>query len=137
MTNLVAAFHDNKIHEFERILRTNRATIMDDPFIAAHIEEVLRNIRTQVLIKTVRPYTRIRIASIGLELNIPEKEVEQLLVSLILDGQLAGHVDQIQGILELENVDMRGDKKLYEALQKWSDSLLTVQEGLAAKVGAS
>ncbi|KAL5565691.1 hypothetical protein UlMin_028855, partial [Ulmus minor] len=28
------------------------------------------------------------------ELNVPEKDVEQLLVSLILDNQIDGHIDQ-------------------------------------------
>ena len=36
-------------------------TIMEDLFIREHIEDLLRNIRTQVLIKLIRPYTRVRI----------------------------------------------------------------------------
>lgn len=38
-----------------------RPTIMEDQFIREHIEELLRNIRQQVLIKLIRPYTRVRI----------------------------------------------------------------------------
>jgi COP9 signalosome complex subunit 2 len=38
MTNLVAAYQNNDINEFERILKANRTTIMDDPFIKEHIE---------------------------------------------------------------------------------------------------
>lgn len=38
---------------------------MEDPFIREHIEELLRNIRTQVLIKLIRPYTRVRITFIA------------------------------------------------------------------------
>ena len=34
---------------------------MEDQFIREHIEELLRNIRQQVLIKLIRPYTRVRI----------------------------------------------------------------------------
>ena len=49
MTNLVSAYQNNDINEFERILKQNRQTIMDDPFIREHIEDLLRNIRTQVL----------------------------------------------------------------------------------------
>jgi COP9 signalosome complex subunit 2 len=32
-----------------------------DPFILEHIEDLLRNIRTQALIKLIKPYTRIKI----------------------------------------------------------------------------
>lgn len=47
--------------------------------------DLLRNIRTQVLIKLIKPYTRIHIPFISKELNIDANEVESLLVSCILD----------------------------------------------------
>jgi hypothetical protein len=48
MTSLVEAYQANNIMEFERILRTNRQTFMEDPFINQYIEDLLRKIRTQV-----------------------------------------------------------------------------------------
>ena len=45
-------------------------------------------VRTQVLLKVITPYTRISIAFIATELNIPPADVEHLLVALILDGQV-------------------------------------------------
>jgi COP9 signalosome complex subunit 2 len=105
MTNLVSAYQNNDINEFEKILKENRTNIMYDPFIREHIEgtsfagktaemwdinvfipaDLLRNIRTQVLIKLIKPYTRIHIPFISKELNIDANEVESLLVSCILD----------------------------------------------------
>lgn len=102
MTNLVTAYQNNDINEFEYILKQNRQNIMDDPFIREHIEgntmkstlstislgcfsDLLRNIRTQVLIKLIKPYTRIQIPFISTELNIDVQEVESLLVACILD----------------------------------------------------
>ena len=58
MTDLVAAYQRNDIAEFERILRGNRATIMDDAFIRNYIEDLLRNIRTQVWHPRARPCPR-------------------------------------------------------------------------------
>ena len=51
LINLYFNFHiqNNDINEFEKILKQNRQTIMDDPFIREHIEDLLRNIRTQVI----------------------------------------------------------------------------------------
>ena len=37
MTNLVSAYQNNDINDFEKILKQNRETIMDDPFIREHI----------------------------------------------------------------------------------------------------
>lgn len=38
MTNLVVAYQNNDINEFESILRTNRNNIMADAFIKEHLE---------------------------------------------------------------------------------------------------
>ena len=92
---------------------------MEDLFIREHIEDLLRNIRTQVLIKLIRPYTRVRIDFVSdvshscyygnlatmvttQELNIDAADVESLLVATILDGTIKGRIDQVNQILELE-----------------------------------
>ena len=46
----------------------------------------------------VRPYTRVRIPWVASQLNVPEGEVEQLLVGLILDGRLAARIHQPQQV---------------------------------------
>ena len=61
----------------------------------AHIEDLLRNIRTQVLIKLIKPYTRIHIPFIAKEPNIDVADVESLLVACILDDQIHGRIDQV------------------------------------------
>lgn len=48
MTDLVDAYQNNDINTFERVLRQNRATILDDPFIRPYIEDLMTGIRTQV-----------------------------------------------------------------------------------------
>lgn len=52
-----------------------------------------------MLLKLIRPYTRIRIPFISQELNIPARDVEALLVSLILDSKVQGHIDQVRRAL--------------------------------------
>ena len=48
-----------------------------------------------MVLKLIQPYTRIRIAFVAQQLNVDERDVEQLLVSLILDGRIQGHIDQV------------------------------------------
>lgn len=53
--------------------------------------------------KLIQPYTCVRLPFISSALHIPEADVEQLLVSLILDNRITGHVDQVGdsgGLLE-------------------------------------
>lgn len=51
----------------------------------------------QVLLKLIQPYTRVTIPFVSQKLNIPVKDVEALLVSLILDKRIVGHIDQVGG----------------------------------------
>jgi COP9 signalosome complex subunit 2 len=100
MTNLVQAFHNNDVKSFERILRQNQGRIMEDEFVREHVEDLLRTIRTQVLRRVIRPYTRISLEAVARELNdIPVTNVESLLVSLILDGSLDAKIDRVTGVL--------------------------------------
>ncbi|KAK9758950.1 PCI domain [Popillia japonica] len=132
MTNLVNAYQLNDINEFEKILRLNRETIMDDPFIREHIEDLLRNIRTQVLIKLIRPYTRIQIPHISRELNIDEEDVENLLVSCILDNTIQGRIDEVNHVLFLDRKNTNNTR--YAALDRWTNQLSTLHVAIANKM---
>ncbi|CAO3644482.1 unnamed protein product [Mucor hiemalis] len=121
MTNLVSAYQKKDINEFEHILRVNQKSIMGDAFIRTYIDDVLRNIRTQVLIKLIRPYTSIEIAFISKQLNILVDEVEELLVGLILDQRISGQIDQVHSRLVLDRRST--DDLKYEALDSWSNNV--------------
>jgi len=132
MTNLVQAYQNNDINDFERILRTNRQNIMDDPFIREHIEDLLKNIRTQVLVKLIKPYTRIHIPFISKELNIDTNEVESLLVQCILDNTVQGRIDQENQLLELER--MTAGSARFTALDKWSTQIDNLHAAVCNKI---
>ena len=101
MTNLVAAFHNNDIVAFEAVLKQSKGQrLLADPFLKEHVEDLLETIRKQVLHRLVQPYSRISLQALADSLNkIPVKQVESLLVRLILDGSLAARIDRTQGVL--------------------------------------
>ncbi|XP_061390132.1 COP9 signalosome complex subunit 2 [Musca vetustissima] len=132
MTNLVVSYQNNDINEFESILRTNRSNIMADPFIREHIEDLLRNIRTQVLIKLIRPYKNIAIPFIANALNIEPAEVESLLVSCILDNTIQGRIDQVNQVLQLDKENSTGSR--YNAIDKWSNQIQSLQMAVINKM---
>ena len=132
MTNLVSAYQNDDINEFEKILKTNRKNIMDDPFIREHIEDLLRNIRTQVLIKLIKPYTRIHIPFISKELNIDTEEVESLLVSCILDNTIHGHIDQVNQLLELTRTSQSFDR--FAGLDRWTTQVNSLHTAVVNKI---
>ena len=49
----------------------------------------------QVVLKVIQPYTRVRIAFIAQQLNVPAADVERLLINLILDKRVDGNIDQV------------------------------------------
>jgi len=132
LTDLVNAYMRHEIRTFEKLLKGSSRSVMSDPFIRAYIEDLLKNIRTQVLLKVITPYTRISIAFIATELNISAPEVEQLLVALILDGQIDGHIDQIGQLLLLNRT--RADAQKYAAAEKWAQQLSALQSAILTKL---
>jgi len=105
---------------------------MDDPFIREHIESLLSNIRTQVLIKLIKPYTRVHIPFIAKELNIEESDVESLLVTCILDETIKGRIDQTNQVLTLTLVDSATNR--YAAIDKWTNRLATLNLSISQKI---
>jgi len=134
MTSLVIAYQSNSIHEFEKILRRNRKTLLDDPFIQEYISDLRKNIRTEYLIQLIKPYKRVRIPFMADKLQIDSDEVEHLLKMCILDGQIAGHIDQVGQLLVLTE-SVQGDQR-YEAIDKWSSQLQGLMKSVASKLSS-
>jgi len=133
MTNLVSAYEKSDIKAFEKVLKENKKTIMDDPFMRDYIDDLLKNIRTQVLLKMLTPYTKIRIPFLAAELNISAKEVEELMIGLILDNKIRGRIDQVNQLLELEGSKSTGFWK-YRAVDKWATQLQTLSTTITSRL---
>lgn len=132
MTNLVFAYQNNDIEEFELILKRHRQDIMGDTFIREHIEDLLGNVRTQVLTQLIKPYTKIRIPFISQELNIDCNEVEALLVQCILDKTIVGQIDQKNQLLELETKSAGSAR--FSALEHWTTTLFGLHRAVCDKI---
>jgi COP9 signalosome complex subunit 2 len=132
MTNLVNAYQSNDIVGFEKILNDNRNSIMDDMFIREHIEDLLKNIRTQVLTKFVKPYTKVRLDLISKELNLTVDEVEALLVTCILDNTIEGRIDQVNRVLVLVKHHLNNAR--YSAMDKLTNQLASLQTTVMSRI---
>lgn len=85
-----------------------------------------------MLIKLIRPYTRIAIPFISTELNIEPAEVESLLVSCILDSTVQGRIDQVNQVLELDKESRCAAR--YTAMEKWSNQIQSLQLAVINKM---
>jgi COP9 signalosome complex subunit 2 len=103
MTELINACTHNDIKQFDRVLKDkkNSRSILEDPFLYSYLEPLIRKVRCQVLLVMVKPYTIVRLAHIARQLMVSEDDAESLCVAMILDGQLHGRIDQLNGVVRL------------------------------------
>ncbi len=123
------AYDNGDARLFEKALKNKDANLMEDKFLIPFIEPLMLEIRSKVLRKIVKPYKSIRLNFISKHLNVPDSEVEAIVMRLVMDGMLVGKIDQINGILHLGSVDK--DEK-YKALEQWTKNLRTLKKKFAA-----
>ncbi|GAB2279253.1 hypothetical protein Dimus_013899, partial [Dionaea muscipula] len=66
------------------------------------------------------------------ELNVPKGDIEQLLVSLILDSQIQGHSDQVNKLSERS--DSSKEMRKYTTVEKWITQLKSLYQTIGNKV---
>ncbi|KAJ8982947.1 hypothetical protein NQ317_005263 [Molorchus minor] len=120
MTDLISAFQNNNMKDFERIFQENKDTLMADQFIHEHIADLLEHVRTKALLFLVKPYRAIKLDFISKELGISEEEAESLLVSCILDGFIDGRIDQVNKIMIRK---LSGEDNKYVAMDKLTEQI--------------
>ncbi|XP_050304163.1 COP9 signalosome complex subunit 2-like [Anthonomus grandis grandis] len=124
LTLLINTFQNNDMEGFVVIFEKHKESLMRDPFIREHLEELLKYVRGNAMLGLIKPYRNIRISFISEQLGMNEEDVENLLVLYILDGHINGRIDQVNKILrkreQCENIEQ------YVALEKWANSLATV-----------
>ncbi len=133
MTNLVEAYQHNDIHRYEDVLHRN-PDLLQDAFIAENIDEVTRNMRTTAVLKIIAPYTLLRTRWIAEQIRISDAEVQDILGFLIVDGRIAGTIDQQAGILELESSI---DADRIEAMTQLTDSLASMAAAVLRNTATS
>lgn len=119
MTELVDAYQRDDIHTYEGVLAVNK-DLLADPFIAENIDEVTRTMRTKAVLRLITPYTRMRLSWVARQLRISDAEVQDIMGFLILDGRIAGRIDQQTGVLEMD--DPR-DAERVNAIRELGDAL--------------
>lgn len=122
ITSLVTAYQQNSISDFESILKAHRDQISEDSFIREYMEDLLKNIRTHVLLNIIKPYTTIHIPFISGKLRVREIEVENLMVSLILDSRIQAQIDQTRQLVELTAELGCYAKSEFQGARSWTTS---------------
>lgn len=129
MANLRTAYEQNDITTIDQLLTNPAYRILSDTFIRTYLQDLLRNIRLQVLQNIIKPYRCVSLQFLAQEINVPSEEVVSLLVQLILDEKIAARIDGTEGFLHV-SADSSDSAKKFANLQKWVDSLDRIHNGL-------
>jgi COP9 signalosome complex subunit 2 len=89
-----------------------------------------------LLKKVIGPYSRARIPFLAKKINCDEREVERLLASLIMDGRIDGHIDQVNQLLVLSrkrDACEGGSVNKYAQLEKICQTVGSMQKNLLQK----
>ncbi|CAE7776474.1 csn2 [Symbiodinium sp. CCMP2456] len=133
MASLRTAYEQNDIGTIDQLLTNPSYRILSDTFIRTYLQDLLRNIRLQVLQNIIKPYRCVSLDFLAKEINVANEEVVSLLVQLILDEKIAARIDGIEGFLQVSSG--RGEKaKQFTGLQKWVDSFERIHSSLHTKL---
>jgi len=136
MMDLRMAYESNDMPGFERVLSNKSNKILEDDYLERFVERLRYRMRESVLLNLVKPYVRIGLDFVAAELNLEAAAVEDIVVRLILDGRVAGKIDQVRRCIVLDRGGAAGAAiaKDYEGLQKWSKALFDLNDSLGLKV---
>lgn len=131
MISLVENYQKRDIRRFEGVLAANKVALLGDAFLASFMDDLMKKLRSGVLEARIKPYTNMSLDFIAMELGVKTEEVTALLVELILDGVVAGRVDQINQVLELR----RGSASTkFQALDKLATGITAMTGSLFARL---
>merc|ERR1712039_214229 len=133
MANLRTAYEQNDIQTIDNLLTNPAYRILSDAFIRTYLQDLLRNIRLQVLQNIIKPYRCVSLQFLAREINVPGDEVVSLLVQLILDEKIAARIDGTEGFLHV-NAGATDVAKKFTNIQKWVDAFERIHHGLLGKV---
>eukprot|EP00940_MAST-03C_sp_MAST-3C-sp2_P000128 g128.t1 len=132
MKNLRDAFHNDEIVKFEAILRSRHSGIATDPVVGVFVEDLIRTMRIRVVMRLIDPYRRVRIDFVAKRLSTDLEVTRKLFEELILDGEISGTIDEIEGFYE-RNVPQKNAKAL-ESMVTLSEKLDDIRKSFTSEM---
>lgn len=126
--NLRTAYEKNDIGKIQAILSDKKNDVFADQEIAQYLDDLLRNIRLNVLQQKVQPYRSVKLEFLAKEINISPAEVRQLLSELILEDRIDASIDQLSGYLEMNSHNSKDAR--YKAMDQWASAIVNIHMNL-------
>jgi len=122
------AFEKNDIKSITKVLQDKNNDLFTDNEFSQYLDDLLRNIRLNVLQQKVLPYRTVKLEFLAAEININQGEVKQLLSELILEERIDASIDQISGFLEMNQNKPKEPR--FIAMENWANTLMNIHMNL-------
>lgn len=108
-----------------------------DTFIRTHLLSMMRDFHGRAIVNYMKSYRRIRLSFLASMLKLDEQATEALVVQLILNGEIQGKIDQVNGILDVGSSNSSGQSKKFEAIDTWIRTLTRVSNSVHSSLATS
>jgi len=135
MNSLVESYQKKSLNDFEKILKTNKKSLLDDEVIQTYLPAVRKTLKKHIFLDLVKPYMNLSMGFIEHQLQLSKAEAEDLIVELILDGDVDANIDQISSVLYVKNTpgSIEAGRK-YLSCGKWVKHLSSLSHSVLTKV---
>jgi len=135
VNNLVEAYQKKSLNDFEKIVKSNKKSILDDDVFQTYLPAVRKVLKKQIFLDLVKPYMNLSMRFIEKQLDLSTAEAEDLIVELILDGDVDATLDQISSILYVKNTPGSTESnRKYLSCNKWTKNLSSLSHTVLTKV---
>jgi len=86
----------------EQFLKDVRPALRD-PMVASYIPPLQRLVQKDVFLELAKPYANISLPFVAQKIMATPEETENLIVEMILDGQIQGTIDQTAGVIYIRS----------------------------------
>jgi len=107
LREIIHKFYESKYAQCLRMLGDIRDNLLLDMYLAPHVTALYTAIRNRALTQYFSPYLSADMSKMATAFNTNVRDLEDELMTLILDGQIAARIDSHNKILLAKDADQR------------------------------
>ncbi|XP_030840647.1 COP9 signalosome complex subunit 1 isoform X2 [Strongylocentrotus purpuratus] len=107
LRDIIFMFYESKYASCLKLLEEIKDNLLLDMYLAPHVTVLYSQIRNRALIQYFSPYVSADMQKMASAFNTSEADLEDELMTLILDGQINARIDSHNKILYAREIDLR------------------------------
>ncbi|TYJ56871.1 hypothetical protein B9479_002482 [Cryptococcus floricola] len=106
---LVQSFVGGKYDKVMLILHDAQPTLLLNPFLAPSTRNLIHHIQTSAITQYITPFSTISLPNMASAFTLTYPAILEIVEKLVSGGDVKGKIDLIDGVLMVEEMDVRGE----------------------------